>query len=254
MSSSKNAKLFFEIVQIMGLRGYNILPFNFLIDIEMQNQYHQERGEEDKIVKITDPMLYQWIAKYRFDNYGIQTELFQGERMQFSMVFDHSYNGMRTLVCIGNEVDESTAKSETKEMIEKLKTITLLKTEGRSCNPHDFSNKVSGIFVLSSGVSPFAKSFFDEMTLIELIKDDDILHRSYDNCFQSFVYQIPQTDKNRILSEVGLSSSSIPSTSVSQDVYCKILGIKPETMLKYVRERISSEETTNSVFLRNVRP
>ena len=253
MASTKNAKLFFEIIQMMGIRGYNILPFNFILDIEMRNSYYRERGEIESVQEITDVMILPWIIEYRLANFGIQGELFQGERMQYSMIFDHCSDGMRTLVCVGNEVDESTSKSETKDMIEKLKTITYIKTNGRSSNPHAFENRVSGIFVLSEGVSPFSKSFFDEMVLTEIIKEDDILHRSHDNCLQSFAYNISQNEKNRLLAEVGLNSSLIPSVSAKQDIYCKVAGIEPGTMLKYIRQKMSSEETTDTVFLRDVR-
>ena len=251
--SSKNAKLFFEIVQIMGLRGYDILPFNFMIDLEMKNNYHRERGENDKVGEINDIMLLPWLIEYRLSNFGVQSEMFQGERMQYSMVFDHCSDGMRTLVCIGNEVDESTSKAEIKDMGEKLKLITYLRTGGQSSNYNSNENKISGIFILSEGVSSFTKTFFDEMYRVQIIKEEDIIHRSYDNCMQSFVYTIPQNEKNRMLSEVGLTSGSIPSVSKSQDVYCKITGIEQGSMLKYVRSKISSEETTDSVFLRDVR-
>lgn len=253
MASDKNARLFFEIVQMMGLRDYDILPFNFLIDIESKNDYHRTHGQDDQVQTITDTMLLSWIIQYRRVNFHLEPEVFQGEKMQYSMVFNHTFNGLRTLVCIGNEVDESTSKDEIKEMFEKLKHITYLKTGGKSSNPHATENKVSGIFVLSEGVSPFSKTFFDEITTVEIIREDEIMFRSHDNCMQSSYQIIPAEDKIKIIGEVGLTSSLMPSTSVRQDIFCKVSGIKPGNMIKFIRPKISDEETCDSVFLRDVR-
>lgn len=253
MTSNKNVRLFFEIVQMMGLRGYNILPFNFLIDIENKNDYHKTHGQDDNVQTVTDLMLLDWIIKYRQINFKLEPEVFQGEKMQFSMVFNHSFNGMRTLVCIGNEVDESTSKDEIKDMFEKLKHITYLKTGGVSSNPHAEVNKVSGILVLSEGVSSFSKTFFDEITSVEILLENEILFRAHDNCMQSSYQIIPPEEKIKILGEVGLTSSLIPSTSLRQDIFCKVSGLKPGNMIKYIRPKISEEETCDSVFLRDIR-
>lgn len=238
----------------MGMRGYDILPFNSIINIFIKNRYLIERNRLDEVVEINENDLLKWIIEYRMDNFGITQENFIGSRMQFSMVFDNPINDLRTLVVIGNEVDESTAKAETKEMIDKLKMITHLKTNGRSSDPCLSANNVTGMFILSTGVSSFSRAFFDEWSRIQIIKDDDILHRCYDNCLQSHVETIDVERKNVILSDVGLNSNSIPSTSKSQDVHSKVMNIEIGSMLKFSRKKLQPEETTDAIFLRNVRP
>jgi DNA-directed RNA polymerase subunit H (RpoH/RPB5) len=253
MSFSRNVQLFIEIINMMGIQGYDILPFEYLIKIQMDNEYYLERGEQDKVIQINEQELLKKISKYRRENFGVPDELFSGGRMSFSMIFDHCENGMTTLVCIANEIDELTSKNETTDMFIKLKYITEFKTNKRSSDPNNVDNKVSGIFVLSKGVSSFSKTFLDDQNSSKIIYEDDILHRCYDHCMQSFVTAYNSDEKNRILGEVGLTSSNAPSTSISNDVFCKINNIKAGSLLKITRDQISPEETTKSVFLRVVK-
>ena len=56
--------LFFEIVQMMGMRGYNIQPFKWLIDNRMKNDRLIELGKLNQTQEISEQDLVQWIINY----------------------------------------------------------------------------------------------------------------------------------------------------------------------------------------------
>lgn len=252
-SSNVNIKLFVEIVQLMGLKGYDITPFNFLIQNEAMNHYYTERGKLDKVQEIDEKKLLQFIFNYRMTNFGVSNDLFPGEKMQYSMVFDHCYNGLRTLVCIGNEMNESTSKASSIEMTDKLKAVTLYRTGGQDANFLSSKNRVSGIFIINKSISSASKTFLNELKSIQIIEDTDIFNRSHDNCLQSHIEEVNKLDADKMLSEIGISKSNIPSTSREIDAQTRLRNFEPGTMLKFTRSQISSEEPNGGLFIRNVR-
>lgn len=247
--------LFFEIISFMSMRDYNILPFNFLIDNRRANNRHIERGELDKVVTITDQQLLQSLADYRMANYQMGKDLFQGDKMGISMIFDHTSNGMRTLVLLSNDNEGLTSKDTLVDFIGSyLKMVVSVKTNRRSEDPFLIQNKVSAIFILPVGVSPFSKTFMDVSINIEIITEDDVKSRVYDNVMQSHYRVIPQDTKNLILSEVGLNAGNIPSITKKNDITCQILGLNPGNLLVATRGNVASEETMHSsVFIRDIK-
>jgi DNA-directed RNA polymerase subunit H (RpoH/RPB5) len=255
MSSTPMGDLFFEIVSMMGMRGYNILPFNFLINNRKMNNRFIETGQLERVVTITDAQLLESLISYRIVNYEIDRNFFTGDKMQFSMVFDHCSNGIRTLVLITNDDSGITSKENLVEFISSyLKTITHHRTGGKSSDFFLRENRVTGVFILPGGVSSFSKTFMDEFSTLEIITEDDIKSRVYDNVLQSHYKIIEQEKKNYFLSEVGFNSNIIPSVNAHDDKTCKILGIKKGSLIVATRSKASEEETlSTSIFIRNVK-
>lgn len=247
--------LFFEIVQMMGMRGYNVLPFNFLINNKKMNNRYKECGELNKVNEISDNDLLQSLISYREVNFQLDSNLFGFEKMGLSMVFDHCSNGMRTLVLIANDIKGITSKETLVDFITGfLKVVVYQKTGGKSSDPLLRDNRVSAIFVLPGGVSPFTKTFVEKFTLIEILTEDDIKSRVYDSVLQSHYRTIPPEEKNMILSEVGLNSGNIPSLTKDNDTACRVLGLKKKDLLIATRTKISSEETLDkSIFIRDIK-
>lgn len=254
MSSTPLYRLFFEIVQFMGCRGYNIHPFKFLIDHRMKNERLIELGQVDKVVEFSDADLIQHLVNYRTTNFGVKPELFIGSRMPISMIFDNPITGLRTLVLVSNETEGVTSKDTIVDFISNiLKTITYHKTGGRSVDPFLKSNKVSGIFILPSGVSPFSRTFLNEMPTIKLLTEAEVLSRCYDSVIQSHITTVPPEEKMAILEPVGLTGQKIPAVNSSNDTLCKILDLPKDHMMIATRTAIASEETiTSSLFFRQI--
>lgn len=254
MSSFKMSDLFFEVVSMMGIRGYNILPFKEFIDNRMLNFKYIQRGELDKVREIPEQVLLQSLISYRTANYQLEPSLFGMDKMGFSMIFDHANNGMRTLVLISNDRDSVTSKDTIVEFITSiLKKVTEKKTEGRSIDPFIAENKISGIFILPTGVSSFSKTFLEKIRNIEIMTEDTIMSRVYDNCLQSGIRTVTQDEKNMILSEVGLLTNNIPSVNRDTDNLCKIMGLKRGDLMISTRGSIDENETLNSsIFIRNI--
>ena len=246
--------LFFEIVAMMGIRGHNILPFKEFIDNRMMNFKYIQRGELDKVVEIPEQTLLQSLISYRTANYQLDPSLFGMDKMGFSMVFDHSTNGMRTLVLISNDRNSVTSKDTIVEFVTSiLKILTEKKTNGRSIDPFIFENKISGIFILPNGVSSFSKTFFEKIKNIEIIYEDVVMSRVYDHCLQSGIKTIQEEEKNMILSESGLSNGNIPSVSKDSDNLCKIMGLRKGDLMVSKRGSIDENETLKfSTFIRNI--
>lgn len=255
MSLTPLGDLFFEIVSMMGIRGYNVIPFNFLIENKKRNDKFIERGELDKVVIIHDNQLIKSLADYRLANYGMPEDIFQGNKMGISMIFDHTSNGMMTLVLCSNDIEGTTSKDTLVEFIcAYLKRLIKIKTNGLSEDPFRTENKVSGILILPVGISPFSKTYTDAIIPFEMIIEDDIRSRVYDNILQSHYKTIPQETKNLILSEVGLNSGNIPSITKKNDITCQILGLQQGHLLVATRGNVASEETIHSsIFIRDIK-
>lgn len=247
-------RLFFEIVQMMGMRGYSIHPFKKIIDRHMANERFIESNQLDKVINITDNDLIQWIINYRTTNFGVQPELFQGNRMSMSMIFDHPKTDIRTLVLISNEIEGVTPKDTIVDFISNiLKPITYFKTGGKSLDPFLSSNKVNAIFILPNGVSSFSKTYLNEMPTIKILTENEILSRCYDSVIQSYIETVTPEERAFILEPVGLDSKKIPSVNSTNDTLCKILNLKRDDLMIATRTAITNEETiTKTKFFRQI--
>ena len=254
MESGHMVKLFTEMVMMMGLRGYNILPFKWLIDQHMINDAYIRTGNENKVVPIDEGKLVQFISLYRLAEFGLGYEEYRGERRQFSMCFDNYLTGYRTIVLSGDAVEKDDSMADTNSMLDLVKAMTYVKTEGKSIDPFKSENRVSAIYILSQGVSSYSSQIFGALsTSIEIFSDDNILMRVYDNCMQSHFTNVSQAERNKILSEVHLTPGLIPSMSVD-DPACKIFGHRSKTLNIITRKAVSSEETEGTqTFLRAVK-
>lgn len=250
--------LFFEIVQMMGIRGYNIQPFKWLIDNRMKNDRLTELGREKEVVEINDSDLIQWIDNYRITQFGLPSEMFKGEKMPISMVFERfgrEEDVITTLVIVGNDKDGMTSKDTIVDFITSiLKTLTQIKTGGVSVDPFIKSNKVNGIFILHSGVSSYSKTFLNEMSTIKILTEGDVLSRNYDQCLQSHIRIVDAIEKDNILEPVGLNGSKIPAVIKDNDAYCRVVDPRKGDLMIISRDAISSEESlTTSMNFRDIR-
>lgn len=250
--------LFFEIVQMMGMRGYNIQPFNFLIEERMRNDKLISLGRESEVNEISDEDLEAFILNYRTTHYGMPPEMFQGEKIGISMVFERYGSAddcITTMVVVSNDKDGLTSKDTIVDFILGiLKTLTQIKTKGASVNPFLQSNRVNGIFVLPSGVSSYSKTFLNELQTIQILTEGDILSRNYDQCLQSNIRIVDSNEKDLILDPVGLNGAKIPAVVKNNDAYCRVINPKKGNMMVIQRQAIAPEEAlTWSTFLRDIR-
>lgn len=250
--------LFFEIVQMMGMRGYNIQPFKFLIDNRMKNDRLIEIGKESEVIEFSDNYLIDWISWYRLGQFKLHPELFYGEQMTISMVFERfgkEDDIISTLVIVGNEKDGMTSKDTIVDFFSgMLKRLTQIKTNGISVNPVIKANRVNGIFILHSGISSYSKSYLNEMPNIRILTEADVLSRNYDQCLQSHIKIVGQTEKDNILEPVGLNGAKIPAVNKDNDAYCRVVDPRKGDMMVISRDAIASEEAlTTSMNFRDIR-
>lgn len=246
-------KLFYEIVSMMGMRGYDISAFSHLIQAKMFKERMMQLGnqvEEDNKLN-----LLKFIIEYRYNNFNIPPNMFGSGRMGFSMVFKNLFTGMTTLVLISDDEFSLTSKEKLTIYIQSyLNEITSIKTSGFSRDSFVDSNRISVIFILNEGISSYSRTFIDELSNIEIFTENQILNRCYDNCMQSHIRTIPKDEKNILLSTVGLNSNNIPSVTKKNDILCKILNLNKSHLMIATRRNISSEEiVTNAVFLRDIK-
>jgi DNA-directed RNA polymerase subunit H (RpoH/RPB5) len=266
MESNTNiVNIVIRIISLMGLRGYNILPFNFLLENEMKNEYYMKRGMMDKINFFNEAQIKDFIGNYRFSNFNVECKkykfretnpeslhFFSEGRSSFSLIFDHSRTGLRTAVLIDNSVDENTSTDSIRLMINNLKYITNAKTNGISADPFLKENNMSVIFVVSLGISSSASTFISGISNIEIMTDDQILNKCYDNCLQPHFKSISTENKLQLLTENGLKSNLIPSLPIT-DILSKSYGYKENDLIVINRGPGSEEESTGSVSIRIVK-
>lgn len=250
--------LFFEIVEMMGIRRYNIQPFKWLIDNRMKNDRLIEMGRGNEVKEFSDQDLVQWIVNYRTTNYGMPIEQFQGEKMPISMVFERygkEEDCITTIVIVSNEKDGLTSKDTIVEYMSGiLKTLTQIKTGGLSVDHFLKENRVNGVFVLQSGVSSYSKTFLYGMPTINILTEHDILSRNYDQCLQSHIKIVNEVQKNEILDPVGLNGTKIPAVVKDNDAYCRIVDPVKGSLMIISRDAIASEEAlSTSTNFRDIR-
>lgn len=245
-------ELVFETISMMGIRGYNIFPFQRIINIKMMNAKFIEMGQLEQVINISNQDLLNLIKVNRNLNFGIEDDNFVAGKTSFSMIFDHCYNGMTTLVLFGGDNDKLTSKDDTKEYLNRPFTrLCELKTGNN--NAFLKANKVSCILILSLGISSTNRTFFDEIPTVEIITETEILSRPYDSCLQSHISTINSEEKNKILFEVGLNENKIPSVRKDDDNLCRILNLKKTDLMISTRRSISEEEIDYSTFIRNIK-
>lgn len=254
--SVDSKQLFIEIVSFMGMRDYDITPFMFLLENKMKNDRHIQLGELDKIEEISNESIIEFLNEYRVNNFFLDPSYFIQGRLAFSVPFVHSYNGITTLVIISNEEPGSlTSKDKIKDfMVQYATPLVINLTNGLSSDLWCNRNRITGIFVLSEGVSSYSKTFLDELEIIEIITTSEIMSRCYDSCLQSNISTISSEEKKLLLSEVGLTTSTIPSVTKKNDILCRILGLKQGNLMISHRRKIASEETvTDALFIRDIK-
>lgn len=238
--------LFFEIVQMMGMRGYNIQPFKWLIDVRMRNDRLIELGRMSEVSEVPDDYLVEWISNYRMVNYDLGNDLFQGDKIRVSMVFQRygiEDECMTTLVVISDVEKGMTSKDEVVTFIEsRLTPLTLKMTNGLSREYALKSNKISGILILKNGISAYSKTFLNEMPTIKILTENDVLSRCYDQVLQSGITVVGKDIKDSILEPVGLNDSKIPSVSRDNDAYCRVMDLTKGNLMIISREALASEE------------
>lgn len=252
MSSTRGPlfNLFFAIVQMMGIRGYNIQPFKWIIDHVMKNDRLIELGRIDEVVEISDQELVSRVSNYRTTNYGMPIEQFRGEKMPISMIFERfgkDENCITTVVTVSNDRDGLTSKDVIVEFTDNiLKTLVGIKTNGLSYDATLESNRVNGIFILPSGVSSYSKTFINEMERVKILTESDVLSRNYDQCLQSHIRIVDKKEKDSILDPVGLNDSKIPAVAKDMDAYCRVLNPQKGNMMVISRDAIASEEALST--------
>lgn len=254
MEEESIVSLFFEVVLLMGMRGYNTMPFEWLIERKMINEAYINTNQKEKIIPITKEELSTFIYFYRTYNFKLNPNDYTGERKKFSVCFDRPSDGMRTLVIFGEESDKDESMSHITLLIENMNTMVQIKTEGRSQNCFDTNNKCSAIYVVSKGISSYTSPLLEKYKpTIQYFTDVQLLTRSYDNCLQSYFTNINERERNILLSEVHLVPSKIPSTP-SNDIITKLMGYEKKSLNLITREAISPEETEQiQTFIRLVK-
>lgn len=238
--------LFFEIVQMMGFRGYNIQPFKWLIDNRMRNERLIQLGRLSEVSEVTDQYLVEWIKNYRYTNYNLTEDLFQGDKIRISMVFQRygrEEDCITTMVVVSDVESGTVSKEEIVSFITgKLNNLTIFMTGGLSNDPFVKANKVNGILILKNGISAYSKTFINEMHTIKILTEIDVLSRNYDHCLQSSIKIVDKNTKDSILEPVGLNDMKIPAVSKDNDAFCRIVDAKKGDLMIIQREALASEE------------
>lgn len=246
--------LFTEVVLLMGMKGFNTLPFKWIIDRKMINEALINNNQSNNVVPITYIELVTWIKTYRYVNFKLDENDYVGNRKAMSICFNRSSDGMRTLVVFGDSIDKDESMDQIKNLIYIAKKMVQIKTNGQSENIFDTVNKCNVIYVVSKGVSSYTTGLYETFgDSIKYFTDFQILSRAYDHCMQSHFVNIDEEKKSKMLLEVHLNSGSIPSMPAS-DPIAKLLEHKSKSMNIIRRIAVSSEETEEEqIFCRLVR-
>lgn len=246
--------LFTEVVLLMGINGYNTLPFKWLIDKKMMNEALINNNQINNVVNTTYNELVSFIRTYRYMNFKLDDNDYLGPRKCMSVCFNRGSDGIRTLVVFGDSIDKDESMDQIKNLIYVAKKMVQIKTNGQSDNIFDPINRCNVIYIVFKGVSSYTTGLYESFgDSVKYFTDFQILSRSYDHCMQSHFTNINEEEKSRMLLEVHLNSGSIPSMP-SSDPIAKLLDQKSRSMNIIRRVAISSEETEEEqIFARLVR-
>lgn len=253
MEEGYMVKLFLEVVMLMGLRGYNIQAFKWLIDLELQNQAYIGNNEPEKVISTTNNYLANFISSYRNANFALNGADFSEVRKQFSVIFDRPSDERRTLVLFGDNIDKDESIDQTHTLTNFSRNLIGSKTNNYN-KPFDRESNCTIVYVIKKAISKYTSPLFILFTdYVDVFTDQQLFTRSYDNCMQSYFVNIPEDKAKNMLSEVHLNQSTIPSVSTN-DVMSKVMKFESKTANLIYRKTISSEETTDiETFVRTVR-
>ena len=248
---------------MMGMRGYDIQPFNQIISKRMLNERLIEMGKENEVKEMTDVELLNIIENYRNANFlnlipdEEKPKILKEGKSALSTVFERHGDEdeeISTLVFVSNEEGLVSKDSIVSIMNNLLSVIVENKTNRTSRDAFKRENKVNAIFILSHGISSFSKTYMNEMPTIKILTETEVLNRSYDQCLQSHVKFVGPDEKTEILNPVGLSGSKIPAVSKNNDVLCKVLDPSKGDLMIVTRTAIAPEEALKqTLFFRDVR-
>ena len=60
-------RLFIEVLKMMGIRGYNTIPYQWILDYEMSNDSFIRRGELNKVTPLVDASVAGYISNFFFN-------------------------------------------------------------------------------------------------------------------------------------------------------------------------------------------
>ena len=228
------SRLFFEILKMAGLRGYSTLPFQEILDFEKRNNSFIRRGEHDKVVKMSDEQVADFVRN-KYLQYGLQVEG-KSLRSQFNSIF---FSGDKILVVFfaedenGKAISKDIAVSFVK-LLRKIWSI-FYKTTFLS------QDKMRAIFISKPNLTPGNQTVLSSVPIIDHFLDTNILCSISDNVFCSKREILNPEDRKKFEYYLGVSISKIPSIVRSKDISYQFYGIEDDTVVKETRDSIFPE-------------
>ena len=238
-------QLYIEVLKMVALRGYNILPYQAILDDEKKNDYYTRRGELDKVNYKND----DYIGKYIYSIYlktlkiNNQTSFNEGSLPPLRSLFNSIFSkNDEKLVVIFSDSDEE--KSVSKETATKfLNTIQII--SNFFYNTSDYCNssfcKLKGIFITKNNLTPGNQAWLSQISIIEHFKDDSLFCSIAENIFCSRRKVLTSEQKKEFVKELGCSLSKIPSIPLDKDISFRFYGIHKNEIVKEERESIFPE-------------
>jgi len=238
LSNRYMTRLYIEVLKMVALRGYNILPYQAILDDERRNDFLSRQGESanylsddiagDYIYRVTTGILNQNIPNVN-----------RGSRSMFNSIFSR---GEEKLIIYFAETEDlkSVSKDSASRFVNNLRSICLnLFGTPDYCNT--FVAKMRGILITKNNLTPGNQSWLSQITVIEHFLDTSLLCSISENVFSSRRRILNKEEKTVFAKELGMSLSKIPSVVLSKDISYQFYGIDKDDVVREERESIFPE-------------
>ena len=232
MSSGYMRKLFIEVLKIVAKMEYDILDYQFILDLE-RNYYNNLK--DGIIINMNSDEEYGNEIR-RIFNHKLNIVLpIKTLRDLFNSVFFK--NGNVLLLVFSDDEGKSVSKESMTDLFIFQKFIS--KTLYNEEEPSNLSINFNILYITKNDLTPSNKTWINSFNTIKHFKDIELICRPLENVFSSVLENLKDEKKQDFISKLPVNPSKIPKISRNLDILGR-LGDKKD-IHKYYRESLFPE-------------
>jgi DNA-directed RNA polymerase subunit H (RpoH/RPB5) len=234
-------RLYIEVLKMIGLRGYNILPYQNILDDEKINDNLLKKGQ------LTDYKNDEYISQYVYSIYKNMLQIpnnasYPQLRTRFNSIFT---KGEEKLLVFFDQTEESksVSKENASKFVKSLENISsfFFKTSDY-CNKN--SCKIKAIFITKNNLTPGNQTWLSQISVIEHFLDVNLLCSISENILCSKRHILTESEKINFCQELDISLSKIPYISKEKDISYRFYSVEKNDVVKEERTSVFPESLT----------
>ena len=237
-------KIFIEVLKMVGLRGYNTLPYQWILDNEGINDLLLKRGDVDKVNYFTDEKLGGDLYNYYKSIFRLPNKYSPSLREQYTTVFSKG-NDIIIVFFLESEANSSGVENM-RRAISVMREICKIRYGNVNYCDDSSGYSMKAVFITQKKLTPDGKKMISSMPHIEHFLDNTFLAGIAQNIFCS-KYEILTEEKKKVFeTQLDLHLSKIPSVTTEKDISVRFIGVNSGDILKYNRTSFFEEDISQT--------